>query len=133
MPRITMLRAALFFGAAIVVGIAGATVACNDTGTCPATANVQPGGSCDSDDLQCAYTLSTPSAACDGTSTTIATSCVCSHGTWTCPSPYACEAGGGEGGPGDDGGDAASGDDGGDAASGDDGGDAANDVGADGG
>ncbi len=98
------------FGA--VVAVAGALAfhaACNSgTGSCPSS-GVDPGASCDDEHLQCAYTLATPSAACDGTQTTIASSCTCTHGTWACPDPFECEAGAAEtgddgGGGGDDGG-----------------------------
>jgi hypothetical protein len=93
--------------------------ACNNVGDCPAALFVTPGGTCTSDNLQCPYTLQTDSPACDGTTVDggIATSCICTKGTWVCPSPVSC---GGQGGVTDDGG-AESGDDGSGA---DDGGDA---------
>ena len=68
--------------------------ACNQEGDCPAKGTVMPGGSCTSDALQCAYDLQTPSPACDGTSTTIASSCTCTSGAWACPSPLSCGDGG---------------------------------------
>jgi hypothetical protein len=68
-----------------------APMACNqsETADCP-TGTIQPGGSCSDDQLQCAYSLSTPSAACDGTSTVIPSSCTCTSGSWACPSPFEC-------------------------------------------
>jgi hypothetical protein len=93
---------------AAVLAIVGSLAACsNGTGTCPAKETIQPGASCDNDDLQCAFDLATPDPSCDGTQTTIATSCTCKKGTWSCPDPVACstDAGGGdETSTGDDGG-----------------------------
>ena len=67
--------------------------ACNrGTGFCPAAEAIQPGAACDNDDLQCAYDLTSPSVACDGTSTVISTSCTCSNGTWSCPDPVDCSS-----------------------------------------
>jgi hypothetical protein len=83
--------------------------ACNTgLGDCPAKETIQPGGSCSDNLLQCPYDLMTASFACDGTSTVINTSCTCTKGTWSCPSPAACDGGamGADGsGGGDDGGD----------------------------
>lgn len=85
------------FGVVVSVAAAAAFAlgaACNSgAGACPSADSVQPGASCDDEHLQCAYTLATPSAACDGTSTTIASSCTCTHGSWACPDPIACDAG----------------------------------------
>jgi hypothetical protein len=83
-------------------------IACNDVGDCPGVAAITPGGSCSGDNLECPYTLETPSPACDGTVVEggLATSCVCNSGTWSCPSPVSCEAS-----TGDDGSAAEAGDD----------------------
>jgi hypothetical protein len=88
----TRVAYALGFAAALAIGVS-VTGACNDTGTCPAKSAITPGASCDNDDLQCPYDLATPSAACDGTSTTITTSCICSQGSWQCPAAFTCDAG----------------------------------------
>lgn len=90
--------------------LAVAVDACNDVGDCPGAGAVAPDGTCTGDMLSCPYDMATASPACDGTNTTISTSCVCTKGKWACPSPVSC--------PGDataDGGgrDASSGDDGG--------------------
>jgi hypothetical protein len=76
--------------------IMAATSGCNNgTGDCPPKGSIQPGAACSDDTLQCAYDLSTPSPACDGTTTTIASSCTCTKGTWVCPSAVACAGGDG--------------------------------------
>ena len=86
----------------LVVGFFAAIGACNSgTGDCPAKESIQPGAPCSDDNLQCAYDLSTPSPGCDGTTTTIASSCTCMKGTWSCPSPIDC--GGTDASTGDDG------------------------------
>ena len=68
--------------------------ACNDVGSCPAAQSVTPGGSCSGESLQCPYTMESLSPACDGTTVEggIETSCVCTDGTWACPSPVSCGA-----------------------------------------
>ena len=80
--------------------IAALLGACNDVGDCPAPAGIVPGGSCSGDSLQCAYTLESLSPACDGTTVAggIATSCVCTQGSWSCPSPVSCPAAPGDAG-----------------------------------
>jgi hypothetical protein len=93
--------------------------ACNSgTGDCPAKQTIQPGAPCSDDNLQCAYDLPTPSPACDGTSTVIPSSCICTSGAWSCPSAISCGDGGGSEGGGDDGSAEAGDDGGGDAAEG---------------
>jgi hypothetical protein len=78
------------FAACLVLG------ACNTaTGECPAKETIVPGASCTETDLQCAFDLATPSPACDGTSTTIPTSCTCTSSAWACPSPVQCSTDGG--------------------------------------
>ncbi len=86
-------RGFLLIPAALTVGLVLALSACNDVGQCPAKEAVTSGGACSGDMLECAYDLATPSPACDGTNTTIATSCVCTKGVWQCPSPVSCESG----------------------------------------
>jgi hypothetical protein len=98
----SLARATAILVAALVAALGG----CNSgTGDCPPKASIQPGGSCSDDDLQCPYDLSTPSPACDGTTTTIPSSCTCTDGTWACPSPVVCGGGDaaatGDGGEGD--------------------------------
>jgi hypothetical protein len=75
---------------AAVLVAATALVACNDVGDCPGKSAIVPGGSCSGDNLECAYDLETPSPACDGTNTMLATSCICTKGVWVCPSPASC-------------------------------------------
>lgn len=74
--------------------LAAPLAACNDVGSCPAASQIKPGGSCSGDNLQCPYTLDTPSPACDGTAVEggLLTSCTCANGTWSCPSPVSCDA-----------------------------------------
>jgi hypothetical protein len=80
------------FGVVAAAALLATAGACNTgLGDCPAKASIQPGGSCNDDLLQCPYDLMTPSFACDGTSTVINTSCTCTKGTWSCPSPAACD------------------------------------------
>ncbi len=69
------------------------SAACSDLASDCAKANVAPNASCGNDHLQCPYNLDQPN--CDGTSTTVSTSCVCTNGAWTCPSPVACADDGG--------------------------------------
>jgi hypothetical protein len=78
--------------------LAAPLVACNDVGDCPASSQIKPGGSCSGDQLQCPYTLDTPSPACDGTMVEggLQTSCTCVNGTWSCPSAVSCDATTGE-------------------------------------
>lgn len=57
--------------------------ACNNVGDCPSAASITPGGSCSGDNLQCPYNLPA-SGGDDGGG--LATSCVCTGGTWSCPS-----------------------------------------------
>jgi hypothetical protein len=99
MIRAAVTRLAFAFAAIGAVAlVAVASGACNDQGDCPAKESIAPGAACSDDQLQCAYDLATPSAACDGTSTTIASSCICTKGAWSCPSAYSCEAGPADGG-----------------------------------
>jgi len=93
------MRAIFAVGAAMAVVIG----ACNNVGSCPAASAVTPGGACSGNSLECPYTLESPSPACDGTDVEggIATSCVCTDGTWACPSPVSCETGSGEDAAGD--------------------------------
>lgn len=71
---------------ALLMGVAG----CTNVGDCPSASVVTPGGSCTGDMLSCPYDLATPSPACDGTMTSISTSCVCTKRAWTCPASVSC-------------------------------------------
>lgn len=77
--------------------LAAPLAACNDVGDCQGQ-SVKPGESCSGDQLECPYTLDTPSPACDGTLVEggLSTSCVCQSGKWACPSPVSCDATSGE-------------------------------------
>jgi hypothetical protein len=99
---------AVAFGAFLALAMG----ACNSVGTCPAAGSIVNGGSCSGDMLECPYTLPSLSPACDGTMVEggIQTSCVCTSGTWVCPSAVECEAGSGDDGSTPD--SAGSGDDG---------------------
>ena len=102
-----MKRIILLAVAAVGVLLGG----CNDVGSCPSASAIVPGGSCTGDSLECPYVMESPSPACDGTTAEggLATSCVCSSGTWSCPSPVTCDSTGDDGGDdGGGGGDAAS-------------------------
>jgi len=125
-------------GAVAVASLTAFTTvtACNNgTGTCPDKAGIVPGASCSDDTLQCAFDLMTPAVACDGTTTTIETSCTCTDGTWACPSAVECDSGAaeeageeaGEEEAGEEAGEEASTDDGGTEASTDDAADAHDD------
>jgi len=62
-----------------------------------------PGVTCDNEGLQCPYSIDQPN--CDGTSTTIATSCFCTEAAWSCPAPVDpvdCPPATDDGGGGDD-------------------------------
>ena len=113
------MKSAALAGACAAALVAAALIlsGCNDVGSCPAKTSITPGSACEGDSLECAYDLATPSPACDGTSTTISTSCTCTKGTWACPAPVACapsgDDGGGDDGGGDDGSSDSPGDDGG--------------------
>jgi hypothetical protein len=79
----------------ISAGVLAATFAaggCNNVGSCPSAEAITPGGSCSGESLECAYTLQTASPACDGMIVEggIATSCVCTNGSWMCPAPVSC-------------------------------------------
>lgn len=137
MKRTNLLRVAALAGIAGIIALIGTTMgACNDQGDCPAKESIVAGGACSGEELQCAYDLATPSAACDGTKTTLSTSCICTSGVWACPSAFACETDaaaetGDDGGAetGDDG-SAETGDDGGTETGDDSGGEAGGDAGA---
>lgn len=82
--------AGVFAGLVVVLALAG----CTNQGDCPAKPAIAPGGACNDETLQCAYDLASPSQACDGSQTTLATSCICTDGVWQCPEPFGCGAGG---------------------------------------
>ncbi len=93
--------------AALAAAAAAALLACNNVGDCPAATDIVPGGSCSGDSLECPFTLQALDPACDGTMAEggIMTSCVCTKGTWQCPSVTCPGASGDDGGgAGDDGG-----------------------------
>jgi hypothetical protein len=100
-----VLAASLSAALAAVLGLG----ACNDVGDCPAASSITPGGSCSGDNLECPYTLDTPSPACDGTTVEggLATSCVCTKATWACPAAVSCGAAPGDDAGGADGSDGA--------------------------
>ena len=79
------LALALFVGASGCDGIEDI----NDIVNCPSKRDLQPWGSC-SGHMECAWDLVTASPACDGTTITIPTSCMCEQGVWKCPNAYAC-------------------------------------------
>ena len=86
-----MRRLRLIFLAALSGLGASALYACNDIGDCPATAEVKPDAACSSDQLQCAYNLTTPDPTCMGGPTTVInSSCTCTSGAWACPAPVVC-------------------------------------------
>ena len=99
MKRCDLLLGLGVAGAVLVafLGTFTTVTACNGgSGSCPDKAGVVPGDSCSHDKLQCAYDLMTPAVACDGTTTTIETSCTCTDGTWACPSAVECDSGAAE-------------------------------------
>lgn len=82
-------------GAFMALTIAALEGACNDVGSCPGPSSIVPGGACEGNQLECPFTLQTPSPACDGTTVDggLATSCICNNGAWSCPSPVTCDSG----------------------------------------
>ena len=72
-------------GAVFATGSGG----CQDSNDCPAKEQIKPGASCGSSDMQCAYDV--PQTACDGTKSTVESSCFCTDGKWSCPDEWACE------------------------------------------
>jgi hypothetical protein len=94
--------------AGALVGAVTVAFACNSgVGSCPDKTAISAGASCSDDNLQCPYDLATPNPSCDGTNTTIETSCTCTSGTWVCPDAVECPAaedGGDEAATDDDGG-----------------------------
>ena len=76
----------------VAAAISAATFACNVQTDCPA-GTITPGGSCSNNQLQCPYDLTTPPSTCSGPATVIATTCVCTSGTWQCPGPFECDGG----------------------------------------
>lgn len=73
------IMATLFCAAAL--GHAG----CTGNATCPGHRQMLDGSACNGADLQCEY--ENPVYACDGTIDIVASSCTCSGGKWSCPSP----------------------------------------------
>lgn len=79
------------------IGVAsGGAGGCEAPPDCPARADIHPGGSCSSSELQCNYDA--PRTACDGTTSSVASSCLCQGGHWSCPDAWTCEAGTADGG-----------------------------------
>lgn len=58
---------------------------CSGHGTCPSHGLMVTGASCHGDQLQCPYEVTI--TACDGTTSSIASSCSCESGQWVCPDP----------------------------------------------
>jgi hypothetical protein len=85
--RVAMMGASLVLAMASAVATFGA---CNQQADCPAKGAIVPNAACPGDGLQCPYDLQTPSPACDGTTTTLASSCTCTDQGWSCPSPVSC-------------------------------------------
>jgi hypothetical protein len=115
---------------ALIAGVALGLGACNDVGNCPDPSVIAPGASCSGDSLSCPYVLQSLDPACNGMMADggIQTSCVCTHGSWSCPQPVSCPA------TGDDSGDDGAGSTGDDGAgsTGDDGGGGSDEAGDDG-
>lgn len=77
----------------LAVGGAGG---CDNPPDCPAKADIHPGGSCGSSDLQCNYAVRRTD--CDGVKSTVESSCLCQDGKWACPDDWTCEPPVGDGG-----------------------------------
>lgn len=88
------LKAILCF-VGFAAAIAAARPACTNADQCPAKESIVPGAACGGGAGQCAYDLTVPNAACDGTTSVIATSCACVDGAWACPTAGECPAVGG--------------------------------------
>lgn len=71
----------------------------NNTDTCPSPTAIQNGAECTSTDLECPYDV--PVTDCDGTVSTVASSCTCTQNQWVCTDPTSqCPGAGGSGGAG---------------------------------
>lgn len=70
--------------------------ACNHQDSCPTTTPIADGMDCTSEALQCEFDVSFTD--CDGVKQTIASSCTCTSGKWSCPSEPDCEMAGDDGG-----------------------------------
>ncbi len=89
-----MSRLTPLFGLLLVTAAVAGVGACNEVGDCPAdAATIHDGDPCSGEGLQCAQDVTF--TACDGTQQTIASSCTCTEGAWSCPSEPDCDAGGG--------------------------------------
>ena len=58
---------------------------CSGRGSCPPHGQMVTGDTCHGDQLQCPYEVTI--TACDGTTSTVTSSCSCQNGQWACPDP----------------------------------------------
>ncbi len=58
---------------------------CSGRGSCPPHGQMVTGDTCHGDQLQCPYEVTI--TACDGTTSTVTSSCSCQNGHWACPDP----------------------------------------------
>ncbi len=73
-----------------------ATANCSGRGMCPPHGQMVTGATCYGEQLQCPYGVSI--TACDGTTSTIVSSCSCENGKWACPDPGTPDCSGVDGG-----------------------------------
>lgn len=97
MKTSTIVKAA---AAALAIALSLAACQADRIGDCPAKATLSNGAACSDEGLQCPYDIT--QTACDGTTSTVSSSCLCQSGTWSCPDSWQCAVDAG-----DDGGDAA--------------------------
>lgn len=72
---------------AVVAAALTAFGACSDNNTddCPAKTALKNGDNCTSTDLTCPFDITI--TGCDGTDSTVASSCTCTSGQWVCADP----------------------------------------------
>ena len=75
-------NAPLYF---LVTLAALASANCSGRGSCPPHGEMATGATCHGEQLQCPYDVVI--TACDGTTSTITSSCSCENGQWACPDP----------------------------------------------
>jgi hypothetical protein len=80
--------------AALAIALSPAGCQADRISDCPAKATLTNGTSCSDEGLQCPYDI--VRTACDGTTSTVPSSCLCQGGTWSCPDSWQCTADGGD-------------------------------------
>ncbi len=81
-------------GAILLAVSVGACTADRISSDCPSKSSIQNGASCSDDNLQCPFDVT--QTACDGTVTTVSSSCICQSGAWSCPDNWQCSTDAGD-------------------------------------